>query len=56
MALPDENQIAKESESSVIARTAIATLFWIVVSLALLLTAARAVFPLAAATAVSTLA
>lgn len=49
MALTDENQIAKESESSVIARTAIATLFWIVVSLALLLTAARAVFPLAAA-------
>ena len=49
MALTDENQIAKESESSVIARTAIATLFWIVVSFALLLTAARAVFPLAAA-------
>lgn len=48
MTQTDERQIAEESETYVIAATAIRTLFWLLACLALLLTVVRVAFPLAA--------
>ncbi len=48
MTQTDERRIAEESETYVIAATAIRTLFWLLACLALLLTVVRVAFPLAA--------
>lgn len=48
MTQTDEKQIAENSESQLIATTAIKTLFWLFACLALLLTVIRVAFPLAA--------
>ncbi len=55
MADLSENQIAEESETYVIATTAIRTLFWLLTCLALLFTVIRVAFPLVAMDAYASL-